>query len=710
MKTQTFIVFILLSLPVLAQKLITGNVVDNLGNPIPGVNVYLEGSYDGASSNDFGNFSFSTFVSGKNKLIASFIGFMKWEKTIDLSTDVWEEIILRESVNTIDAVTITAGTFAAADKKRAAILEPLDIYTTASANGDMMAAMRTMPGTQSAADDGRLLVRGGDAYESKTYIDGLLTAKPYYSKTPDVATRGRFSPSLFSGVMFSSGGYSAEYGQALSSVLTLNSNDLADKDVSGFSLMTIGAEANTTKAYKNSSFMISGGYTNMAMYNLLFKSSLKWTKSVESINIFGTYRYKPNSHGMLKAFISSEYGTLSYEAPDGNGRDVALRNRGNSFYTNLSYSDCFSKKSCYRLGFASTFDIDSIHYGIYNTGTRELSAELRLTIVTNLSEALKLSYGISDTYLNYIQRFSIDSIIFYGQLTTKDQTLGSFTEGEFRFSKNFAIRAGVRVEYSSLLNKINVSPRLALAINTGKKSQFSAAWGRYYQNPDKAYLKYKTDLTFEDATHYIIGFQSGEIKNRLFRTEIYYKKYNNLITWEGNNEFQPINISNGGSGYAGGIDIFWRDKVTIKNLDYWITYSYVDTKRLYQNFPVDATPNFISNHNGSVVTKYWIHQITTQIGAAFTIASGRRYDDPMTPEFLDKKTSCYTDLSLNLSKIFFLGDQYSVFYVSVTNILGRDNVFGFRPSTRSDSQGNYEMIPVKKDMKRFIFLGLLLSF
>jgi len=260
------------------------------------------------------------------------------------------------------------------------------------------------------------------------------------------------------------------------------------------------------------------------------------------------------------------------------------------------------------------------------------------------------------------------------------------------------------------LKKINVSPRLAFALNTGKKSQFSAAWGRYYQNPESDYLKYNTTLGFEEATHYIVSFQSGDTKNRLFRTELYFKKYNNLITWEGNNELQPLNISNNGKGYASGIDIFWRDKVTVKNLDYWITYSYVDTKRLYKNFLVSATPDFISNHNGSIVAKYWVHEITTQFGASYTVASGRRYDDPNTPVFMDKKTGWYTDLSVNLSKIFYLGDQYSVFYVSVTNVLGSNNVFGYKPSSHSDNQGNYELIPVKKDIKRFIFMGLMLSF
>jgi hypothetical protein len=710
MKTQLIFLLLISSLSSIAQVTLKGSVKDAQGNLLPGVNVYIEGSYNGCSSDENGCFSFSTAEKGMQKLMASFIGYITWTKTVELSDAVTEEIILRESINTLDAVTITAGTFAAADKKRAAILDPIDIYTTASANGDVMAAMRTMPGTQSAADDGRLLVRGGDAYESKTYIDGLLTAKPYFSKTPDVATRGRFSPSLFNGVQFSSGGYSAEYGQALSSVLTLNSNDIAVQDVTGLSLMTIGVDANTTKAKPNNSYMLSGGYTNLAPFHALFKSNLNWIKPVESVNLSGTYRYKPNSHGMLKVFANTDYGRLSYEAPEGEGRIASLDNSGGSFYSNISYNDCLSKKSCYRIGLATTFDADSIQYNQYNVGNREFSAESRFTIITVASENLKLNYGICDTYLNYHQRFSVDSTAIDYKLNFEDHTLGSFIEGEYRFSKNFAIRPGCRAEYSSILNKMNFSPRLAFALSTGKNSQLSAAWGRYYQNPESDYLKFNTNLKFEDATHYIVSFQSGDTKSRLFRTELYYKKYNNLVTWQGNNETQPRNISNGGNGHAAGIDIFWRDKVTVKSLDFWVTYSYVDTKRLYRNFSVTATPDFVSKHNGSFVAKYWIHGITTQVGAAYTVASGRKYDDPNTSEFMDKTTGWYNDLSLNLSKVFFAGDQYSVFYVSVTNVLGRDNVFGYRPSSQADAQGNYELIPEKKDTKRFIFMGLMLSF
>jgi hypothetical protein len=58
-------------------------------------------------------------------------------------------------------------------------------------------------------------VRGGEANETQTFVDGIRVAQPYNATIGNVPTRGRFS-FLFSGIAFSTGGYSAEYGEALS--------------------------------------------------------------------------------------------------------------------------------------------------------------------------------------------------------------------------------------------------------------------------------------------------------------------------------------------------------------------------------------------------------------------------------------------------------------------------------------------------------------
>lgn len=710
MKTIITIILSVSFFTMQAQNRISGKAITDKGEPLPGVNIFVENTYDGASSDSDGNFKFTTSEKGNKILKATFIGYKTWQKEIVLSENIEVQIELKESVNTLYAVTITAGSFAAADESRASIMKPLDIYTTPSANGDVMAAMRTMPGTQAAADDGRLMVRGGDVYETKTYIDGLIAAKPYYSKTPDIATRGRFAPSLFSGVMFNSGGYSAEYGQALSSVLVLNSNDLAAEDVTGISILSIGGEANTTKRMKNSSLSLSGSYTNLVAYDKLFDSSVDWKKPVEALNGTVVYRYKTKDNGMFKGYATADYGDLSYFVPTADpNSQMLISNRSLTGYSNLSYRDCFSEKSCYKIGVSATTQNDKLGLGNDRIETTELNMETRFTVVHDVSEGVKITWGANETF----NRFNEDFIMQSGNTFTTeftDNLFGGFVEPEIKFTKNLAIRPGLRSEYTSVLNKWNLAPRFAIALKTGKEAQLSAAWGMYHQTPQSEYLKISTNLGFEKAMHYILSYQFGEVSKRLFRAEAYYKTYNDLITWQFGEYGQPTNIKNTGSGYAGGLDLFWRDQKSIKGFDYWVTYSYIDTKRKYMNYPDQTTPDFISDHTFSVVGKYWLNAINTQIGMSFTGASGRPFDDPNSPAFMEEKTKMYSDLSLNFSHIFYIGNQYSVLYCSVNNVLGNDAVLNYRPTGIADAEGNYSLIPIKRDLKRFVFIGLFLKF
>ena len=710
MKTIITMFLFLSSLVSFSQSTISGRVTDKDGQAIPGVNIFIENTYDGASSDDEGRFQFETSETGSLNLMATFIGFKNWSRAIELPADLDFEIVLQESVNTIDAVTITAGSFTAEDEGRASVMKPLDVYTTPSAVGDIMGAIRTMPGTQASADDGRLLVRGGDVYETSTYIDGLVAAKPYYSKTPDVATRGRFSPSLFSGVQFNTGGYSAEYGQALASVLILNSTDVAEQNNTGLSLMSLGGEINRTQSWTNSSLMLSGGFYDFSLYDKVFNSSIDWVKPVSSYNGTAVYRIKPRSSGLFKAYATVDYGDLAYNVPAGdNAKNMLINNKTTTVYSNFSYRDCIGEKTCYRVGVSSTFQDNQTGLDADDVNSREWNIETRFAMIHDLSEGVKLTWGGNETSRSYEQNYLSDEGPDYtGEFT--DHLGGVFIESEIKFSKNLAIRPGIRSEYSSVINEWNLAPRFAVALKTGEEAQFSGAWGLYHQTPQADYLKLTPNLDFEKALHYILSYQFGNVSERLFRAEAYYKTYNKLVTYSAGENGLPENLKNNGNGYAGGLDIFWRDQKSIRGLDYWITYSYINTKRKYKYYPEKATPEFISDHTFSFVGKYWVNKISTQIGMSFTAASGRPYNNPESSIFNGERTKMYSDLSLNFSHVFYIGNQYSVLYCSVNNILGNDNILSYRPSDIADAQGNYTLIPVKRDLKRMVFIGLFLNF
>ncbi len=206
-----------------AQVKISGHVFTPKGEPLGGVNVFVQGSYDGSTTDTLGLFSFKTEETGIQTLIASYVGFETQAMELNLESDISDlKITMKEAASELDEVVINAGAFEASDKKKSVILKPLDVALTAGANGDIFGAFGTLPGSHRVGEEGRLFVRGGESYETKTFMDGMLINTPYFSKMPDLPTRGRFSPLLFNGAVFSTGGYSAEFGQALSSIVALN--------------------------------------------------------------------------------------------------------------------------------------------------------------------------------------------------------------------------------------------------------------------------------------------------------------------------------------------------------------------------------------------------------------------------------------------------------------------------------------------------------
>jgi outer membrane cobalamin receptor len=229
----------------------------------------------------------------------------------------------------------------------------------------------------------------------------------------------------------------------------------------------------------------------------------------------------------------------------------------------------------------------------------------------------------------------------------------------------------------------------------------SLAYGNFYQAAQNNVQQYQKDLQPEKAQHYIANFLFKK-NDRMFRAEAYYKKYEQLLTYDTARVQFDSDLSNAGDGYATGLDLFWRDERSIENLDYWVSYSYLDTKRKFRNFPVEATPNFATDHNFSLVGKYWIEDWQSQVGATFNYSSGRPLSNANESGFLDDRTSSFQSLNLNWA---YLIDQQKILYFSVSNVLGRANVFGYQYSNTPDVQGQFDRREIGQAADRFFFVG-----
>jgi len=198
-------------------------------------------------------------------------------------------------------------------------------------------------------------------------------------------------------------------------------------------------------------------------------------------------------------------------------------------------------------------------------------------------------------------------------------------------------------------------------------------------------------------------------KDHTLRTEVFYKKYQGLIK-------TVPDTSNAGFGEAKGIEVFWRDKKSIKNVDYWISYSYLDTKRDYLNFPFAMQPNFATHHTASVVVKKFVGKLKSMFNASYTFATGRPYynlkydtgDDKMKI-YDEGKTINYNNLSFSINylpNIFKKNpSRFTVFVFSVTNVLGSNQIFGY-----NYSYDGMVKQPITATARRFYFVGCFISF
>ena len=729
MKNFLLIALMFFSMNAIAQTKITGYIYDHKGKPVAGVSITLKDTYDGAVSDSAGNFSFTTTETGSHTIDVTNINYDDYQTNVELNGQpVNLNISLKEKFNELKAVMVTAGSFEAGDSKRAAtVLTSIDVATTAGSNADITAALKTLPGAQQIGNQDGLFVRGGTGEENKQFIDGTLVNNPYYTTVPDIATRGRFSPFLFKGTVFSTGGYSALYGQALSSAVILESIDMPEKSAATASIspIIVGGGVQQLSKKKNFSWGADYNYVNLVAYFNIVKQTPDYFKMPQFHSGDANFRIRTNG-GIIKYYTTFNYSNLGLRRPDIDSSIYkdAFGVINHNWYNNLSWRQALGNGWKMNLGMSYSTNRDDITQQIQDSSNQPklfnyqpwISKNFRLKSrqdLTQIKEVFERKlgglsvirfggeywYGYNPT--NYI---NTDSNVVS---SLKDNYAALFAESDIYVTNNVALKLGARYEYSSIIKKANIAPRVSMAYKVGRGAQISLAYGVFYEKPLVNELFYSRNLGYTKATHYIINYQRN-LDNRIFRIEAFYKKYDDLVK-----TFPSYN--NNGTGYAKGIELFLRDKKTFKNIDYWISYSYLDTKRDFQNYPAELEPNFAAKHTASLVVKKFITEWKAGFNATYTFATGRPYYNFLY-NYPDNKFSIadqgrtrnYNSMGISAEYLPSLGKQdaktFIVLFASVTNLLGQNQVYGY-----NYSYNGLNKEPILPPAKRFYFIGCFLS-
>lgn len=677
---------------------ISGLLKSIKGETIPGANIYLKGTYDGCSSSSTGDFNFKTEESGNQILVVSVIGFKTLEKEIVCEGKPLQLILeLKIAIDVLNAVNITAGAMEASDEKRSVVIKPLDIVTTAGALGSVEGALSTLPGTATVGNDGRLFVRGGDASETAIFFDGLRVGNAYGTSTAGVPTRSRFNPTLFKGTFFSTGGYSAEYGQALSSALVLNTIDEPIRDQTDISIMTVGGSLSHTKVLKKQSFTGTLNYTDLKPYQALVPQNFDWERAPNNFSGELLYRNKYSKHGLLKAFVSRQNAGFNIWQKEidqiGRGSNIDI---GNSYnYANLSLKDKLSDKWTIDAGAAYSGNTDEIQIDSLQIKRHTDLVHLKVKANYFATDRFRLLAGIEEISHVYSESLLIDDL----SRDFSDHVFSAFSEGDYYFSDQFVIRGGLRMEHNSLNSEIHFSPRASAAYKFSQESQLSLAFGNFYQPQAQKNKVLLNDLQDAMAAHYIANYQFSK-KGYTFRFEAFHKEYQNLISTTN----QETNTN--GNGFAQGFDFFYRDNASFKGWDYWVTYSYVNSQRKYGRFTTAVQPSFAPNHSASIVAKKFVNKLKSQIGGSWSWNDGLTYDNPNLAGEQESRAKDFSNLSLSWS---YLPRPNLIIHMACTNVLGRNNVFGYQYSQQANSSGQYASAPILQGAKRFFFIGVFIT-
>ena len=682
-------------------RTVEGKVLNEQSKPLANANIFIKGAIDGAISDSLGYFIFTTSRKGEITLCARMLGYVEFTVQVRETTTTPLVLKMRQDNITLDNVVVTAGNFRLKGNSQFGKMSAVDIVTTAGSSGDLYHSLRTLPGAQMVGESGKLFIRGGDSNESQTYIDEMHVLSPYTTTGDNIPVRGRYSPFMFEGINFSTGASASEYAQGLSSVLALNTKDVSPITKIGVNASSVGVSGGGTQAFEKGSVSVNLDYQNLKPYYSLFPSRMNWIDPYRLFSGSSQIRFNPNQRTVFKTFIGYDRTTFIQQLASSD--NLTNRNFGmkdDNFYLNSTFQE--TTESGYKIfaGAACSFKNQHIDNAVIQEDTyrdKEWEIHLKTKATKRFTDFLRLNVGI-ENFLRHDETTYTYSSAIHSDSAINHSIRAVFATAVFNISPDLYAELSDRQEYTSINNLWNSNPRLAVSYNV-KGVHFSGIIGKYTQLPENKYLMLNKNLLAEQCTQYVGGIYY-EKKEKIYRIEAYYKKYNDLALQE------PTVLNSDGYGYSKGVDMFFNDRALIKNFEYMLAYSFNLSKRKYQDYTELSTPQYATTHNATASIKYNITAVKSILGITNRFASGRPYHDPTKDGIMNSTTGFYNSVDMSLT---YLASKKVIIYASATNLLGRQNVYNYNYTADATSPGGYRKTPVIDSSNHFFYIGIFIT-
>lgn len=694
-----------------ASTVVQGQVTDETGAPVPYANVLIAGTMAGAASEDNGHYQFSTTLTGTKTLKASALGYRPFSRTIDLGAGdmLTVDIDLRSEIVEMGGATVSASSYSIGEDQSVS-LSTLDVVTTPGTSADIFRAVQTFPGVASVDGGSSFFVRGGDVAETVTLLDQATVAHPYRYESPTTSTFGTVPPFLVDGVNFSTGGFSAKYGNALSGVLAMDSKGMPERETyyTNLSLAatSVGVDAPIVEDKLGVRFSGNQSFTGMLFRLNGHTNEFSETPRSNDANLSLIYNYSESGQIKLFNYRSASSMGVQVQSPDA---AQVYRTTSTNWLHNLQWSDTFgawevsTSLSMNRFTSRQTFGTLDLRPGddIY---------KLRTDLTYALAPGVDVHTGGEVQRTVSVFEGTLPQSAAGGAPTTFDERFpvtrsGAYAEIESTLLFRLKGRAGVRTDYHSASGALTADPRLSLNYLIGERTDAYASWGIFHQFAAPSNYNTTTgnpNLEPQRAQHYIAGLKHdrGAV---LARVEAYYKPYDNLVLGDPDGA-SSSELTNGGDGWSRGVDAFLKYGEFLKTRVYGrASYSYLQSNRRQVRSrgggeevvergpsPFDITHNLSAVANVTLINGLGGGVVST--GVTVRSATGRphtpivrgepaqggAYYTPVEGPVGSERLPAFQRVDTQLNYYLPFGDDHSVvFYVSLNNVLGRANVLGY---------------------------------
>ena len=679
---------------------VKGTVRETTGLPLPGATVEIDDALV-AVSDAKGSFEIALVSGARYRAVVKLPGFDPHESVFEVSQGVRLDVVLAISAMQ-EQITVTPTPPSPEEEvTRAFLLEPVQVYRTPGADADLFRALQTLPGVSAPDDGAGLFVRGGDVSEVLVSLDDAIIAHPYRHETPTGGFRGTVDPLLISGLSFSTGGFSARYGNALSGVLDLQGPERPDARQTTATFGLAGVSASIA-APVGDRFGVRGAF-NRTLTRLLFAvngSPRSFDPPPEGWDGSAGFTWNLGRRGRLKSFALVQRDRLGV----GIEQDA---------FTGLLQSSTTHRFVGTRWdgplgGWAASASFGADDYrrrtnvGVLDRTVTDRVASWRIDLSPPPAGAVEWRLGANG---------SLTEASIAGRVPVRGGDLGGVA-GDARFDAAVddwfggaylegtvhvgAVSAtiGARADRFGLARATTVDPRLNVRIGLGRTHALRLAAGVYHQAPSPAYYDRERGaarLPPMRALHYVAGFETGrEAEGLYLRAEGFLKTYVDLPL-----EDRVRGYTADGYGSARGVDLFvqWlSSRLEVRGTASWLKarrrWTPVDQRERYDLPDGTWTPDFeipswvqiiatVPLSRGVSLSASW----RSAAGRPHTpIVAGRAIGDGFLPVFgsvNSERLPRYERLDLSSSWLVPTGNGAVIFFLSVDNVLGRANFFDY---------------------------------